>query len=125
MGAFFISTNIENQFTKEVYTLKIESDYKDGRLTVCLYGELDHHGARQAMIEIEGSIDTYLPRDFILDMSGLVFMDSSGIAVVLKTYKSMNELGGRTWVKNVPRQPMKVLDASGIERIVSVSALMD
>lgn len=100
--------------------MKIDSDYKDGRLTIRLMGELDHHGARQAMVEISEYIDLNLPRDCILDLNGLSFMDSSGIAVVLKTHKSMNELGGRTWVRNVPRQPMKVLDASGIERIVSI-----
>lgn len=111
--------------TKEVNNLKIDSDYNDGRLTLRLTGELDHHGARQAMVEISEHIDLNVPRDCVLDLSGLCFMDSSGIAVVLKTYKSMNELGGRTWVKNVPRQPMKVLDASGIERIVSISALVD
>lgn len=105
--------------------MKIDSDYKDGCLTIKLNGELDHHGARQAMMEISEHINLNVPRDCELDMSGLDFMDSSGIAVVLKTYKSMNELGGRTWVKNVPRQPMKVLDASGIERIVSISALVD
>ncbi|MBE6948679.1 MAG: STAS domain-containing protein [Ruminococcaceae bacterium] len=105
--------------------MKIDSDYKDGRLTVKLNGELDHHGARLAMSAINEHIDLNLPRDCVLDLSGLSFMDSSGIAVVLKTYKSMKELGGRTWVKNVPRQPMKVLNASGIERIVSISALVN
>ena len=105
--------------------MKIFSAYKDGRLTLYLKGELDHHGARQAITRIIEYIDLHLPRDCVLDLSGLGFMDSSGIAVVLKTYKSMNELGGRIWVKNVPRQPMKVLDASGIERIVSISALVE
>lgn len=59
----------------------------------------------------------------ILDMAGLAFMDSSGIAVVLKTYKRMNEIGGRMWVENVPKQPMRVLDASGIERIIKITAI--
>lgn len=105
--------------------LKIDSDYRNGRLTLRLSGELDHHGARQAMLEIRECIDMNLPRECALDLSGLAFMDSSGIAVVLKTYKSMAELGGRTFVKNVPRQPMKVLDASGIERIVPIKALVE
>jgi stage II sporulation protein AA (anti-sigma F factor antagonist) len=52
-------------------------------------------------------------------------MDSSGIAVVLKTYKSVRELGGRTVVTNVPRQAQKVLDAAGINRIISISTLVE
>lgn len=96
----------------------------DGRkLSLYLSGELDHHAAREAMREIEEKIDILLPRDCVLDMSNLTFMDSSGIAVVLKTHRRMNEIGGRIWVENVPKQPMKVLDASGIERIIKISAL--
>ena len=105
--------------------MKIVSEVNSGRLTVHLSGELDHHGARQTMVEIIDRIDLNLPRSLVLDMSGLTFMDSSGIAVVLKSYKSMKELGGKMLVVNVPRQAMKVLDASGIQRIISISAIAD
>lgn len=110
---------------KDVTALKISSYYADGCLTLSLAGELDHHGARQAMDEIRQRIDLYLPRMCVIDMAGLAFMDSSGIAVVLKTYKSVRELGGRTVVTNVPRQAQKVLDAAGINRIISISTLVE
>jgi len=96
----------------------------DGRcLSLYLCGELDHHAARTVMKEIEDKIELMLPRDCIIDLSQLTFMDSSGIAVILKTYKRMNEIGGRAWVENVQKQPMKVLDASGIDRIIRISAI--
>jgi stage II sporulation protein AA (anti-sigma F factor antagonist) len=101
--------------------LKAEAFFKDGKLTLCLNGELDHHGAREIMQDIEERIDEYLPHDCVLDMSGISFMDSSGIAVILKTYRRMNELGGRAFIKGVPPQPMRVLDASGIERMIDIS----
>ena len=47
-------------------------------------------------------------------------MDSSGIAVVIHSLRAMNELEGTLQLRNVPAQPMKVLRASGIGRIVSV-----
>lgn len=103
--------------------MKISAKPKDKQLYIYLSGELDHHGAKAAMIEIEEQIDLMLPRDCILDLAGLTFMDSSGIAVILKTYKRMHELGGRLWVENVPKQPLKVLDASGIERIIRISSI--
>lgn len=105
--------------------MKIATTLKDGRMTIYLAGELDHSGAREVMFEIERQIDDFLPRDCILDMSGLTFMDSSGIAVILKTYKRMHETGGRLWVENVPKQPMRVLDAAGIERIIRISILAE
>ena len=103
--------------------MRVAAKLKDGRLHIYLSGDLDHHGAKAAMTEIEEEIDLALPRDCVIDMSGLTFMDSSGIAVILKTHKRMNELGGRTWVENVPKQPMRVLDASGIERLIRISSL--
>jgi len=103
--------------------MKVAAKLKNGRLSVYLSGDLDHHGAKAAMAEIEDEIDRALPKDCVIDMSGLTFMDSSGIAVILKTHKRMNELGGRTWVENVPKQPMRVLDASGIDRLIRITAL--
>lgn len=94
--------------------------FSNGKLLLKLSGELDHHAAKKAMAAIGEKIDVYLPRDCVLDLRELRFMDSSGIAVILRTYKRMNEIGGRAWVENVPAQPMRVLEASGIERIIKI-----
>ena len=95
----------------------------DGVLTICMGGELDHHEARKAVAYIEENIDAHLPREAVLDFKDLSFMDSSGIAVVLKTYRRMKEVGGKLRVENVAKQPRRVLDASGVERIVKITAV--
>lgn len=100
--------------------MRISTDYDAGKLVIRLWGELDHHGAREAMREIDGLIDEYLPRDTSLDMANLSFMDSSGIAVILKTDKRMREMGGRASVLNPAQQPLRVIDASGIDRMILV-----
>ena len=100
--------------------MQIEITYQEGRLALRFVGELDHHAARTAMLEIGQAIDLHLPRDCVMDFAALSFMDSSGIAVVLNTHKRMTEIGGRAQVINVPRQPMKVLAASGIYRIIEI-----
>lgn len=100
--------------------MDITANYSSGRLTVHLAGELDHHGARLAMRAIEELIDEYMPRDTVLDMAKLSFMDSSGIAVILRAVKRMRETGGRAFVENAGRQPLRVIDASGIDRMVPV-----
>ena len=100
--------------------MKIASAFADGKVRLYLSGELDHHAARMIMADIEEKLDMLLPRDCVLDLRDLTFMDSSGIAVVMKTYRRMNQLGGRLWVENVPPQPMKVLKAAGIEKITPI-----
>lgn len=71
--------------------------HDDGRcLTLRLLGELDHAAAQEVMPGIEDAVEEYLPRRCVLDLSGLSFMDSSGIAVILKTDRLLRQTGGRT-----------------------------
>lgn len=101
--------------------MDIRTTYLSGRLTLYLTGELDHHEARCAIRTIDELMDEYLPRDCVLDLNGLSFMDSSGIAVIIKLNQRMKNLGGRMWVENPAKQPLRVIDASGIDRLVPVA----
>ena len=98
--------------------MQMTSFLQDKQLTIALSGEIDHHGARSTLRNIADKIDQYMPKLCILDFKGITFMDSSGIAVVIHTLRRMNELGGRLKLKNVSQQPMKVLTAAGVDRIV-------
>lgn len=101
--------------------MNISTAFSAGRLTIYLSGELDHHEARSIIRDIDELMDEYLPRDCALDLSGLSFMDSSGIAVILRVSRRMKDLGGRAWIENPARQPYRVIDASGIDRLVPVA----
>ena len=56
-----------------------------------------------------------------VDMSGRSFLDSAGIAVIIRVSRRMNNRGGRAWIENPARQPQRVIDASGIDRLVPVA----
>mgnify|MGYP004516209169 FL=1 len=103
--------------------MNISTAFAAGRLTIYLAGELDHHEARSAIRSIEELLDEYLPRDCVLDMSGLSFMDSSGIALIIRMSRRMKTLGGRAWIENPAKQPLRVIDASGIDRLVPVATV--
>ncbi len=100
--------------------MKITAQYGAGRLTLRLAGELDHHSAREGMAAIERLLDEYMPRDAALDLSALTFMDSAGIALILRTERRMRRCGGRACILNPASQPLRVLDAAGIERLIPV-----
>ncbi len=88
-------------------------------LRAVVSGEVDHHGAKQIMGELERSINAALPRSLTLDLGEVSFMDSSGIAVILRAYRRLGELGGELKVCNIPEQAGKVLRAAGVDRLVS------
>ena len=91
---------------------------EDRALTLHLSGEVDHHGAREMMAELERCVDAALPRSLTLDLGGVSFMDSSGIAVLPRAYKRLGELGGSVRVTNVPAQAARVLKAAGLNRLM-------
>lgn len=90
----------------------------DREMVLTISGEVDHHGAGEIMREMDRQVDAQLPRRLALDLSGVTFMDSSGIAVILRAFRRVGELGGQMTVRNVPAQAGKVLRAAGLERIV-------
>ena len=87
---------------------------EDGALTVYLTGELDHHAARGAMREIGRLIDENLPRSCCLALSGLQFMDSSGIGLILGRQRCACTLGGALRIQHAPEQLRRVLRLANI-----------
>ena len=100
--------------------MEIEATSADRNLLLEMKGELDHHGARNALRELELSIDAALPKKLVLDMERMTFMDSSGIALILRARQKMDLLDGCLLVTNVPGQARRVLDAAGIGRLVTI-----
>jgi stage II sporulation protein AA (anti-sigma F factor antagonist) len=83
--------------------MELKEKKTDRELTVSLKGELDHHAATAGMAALENSVERALPLSLILDFSGVTFMDSSGIALVLRTNRRMRELGGSMRLRHVPQ----------------------
>lgn len=100
--------------------MEIRARDNERELLLELSGEIDHHGARNALKEVEMAIDAALPRLLTLDFSGVTFMDSSGIALILRSQQRMQLLDGSVVIQNIPAQAKRVLDAAGIGRLVSI-----
>ena len=100
--------------------MEIKTKRSDRNLLLEFNGEMDHHGARNALKELERIVDSALPRTLILDMQHVTFMDSSGIALILRAQQRLQLLDGSVLVCNVPAQAKRVLDAAGIGRLVTI-----
>ena len=105
-----------------VNEMNINPSFSAGRLTIYLSGELDQHEAQQTSAAIAELLDEYLPRDCVLDLSALSFMDSSGIAVIVKANRHIRTIGGRLWIENPARQALRVIDAAGLDRMIPVES---
>ena len=76
---------------------------------------------KSLMSQLTQKLDTALPGSLELDMSKVTFMDSSGIAVVLRTWKRMCQLGGSMRLQNVPSYAAKVLKAAGVDKLLEMT----
>ena len=90
-------------------------------LTVSLSGGIDHHRGKGLLQDLDREIDEVLPRQLTVDCSGITFMDSSGIAVLLRLWQRMEELEGTIQVTGLPDQPARVLRAAGIQRLIPLT----
>ena len=100
--------------------MQFTSFLEDGRLTVALTGEIDHHCAKHYIRAIGTKIDSYTPDICVLDFSEVSFMDSSGIAVVINALRGMTQIEGKLLITGISPQPMRVFRASGIDKIVEI-----
>lgn len=100
--------------------MHLTSYLQDGRLTVSLTGEIDHHCAKKFIGAITAKLEAYTPKVCILDFQDVTFMDSSGIAVVINTLRQMTRMDGQLLLSGLSEQPLKVFRTSGIDKLVQI-----
>ena len=100
--------------------MEVIATCRDRVLELKLKGELDHHGAKGLLTKLEREIEATLPTELVLDFMGVTFMDSAGIAVALRGWQRMRELGGSVALRHVAPQPKKVLEAAGLGRMMAI-----
>ncbi len=94
------------------------------RQTLHLYieGELDMKNANDFKNLIDLEIDKKGIRTIILHMQDLKFIDSSGLGMILGRYKKLLPLGGKVKITNVPPHLYKIMELSGLPKIIEFTA---
>ncbi len=93
---------------------------EEGKLTIALTGEIDHHCAKAYIQVIASKIEAYTPELCVLDFRDVTFVDSSGIAVVINALRNMTQIEGKLLLTGIAPQPMRVFRASGIDKLVEI-----
>ena len=86
-------------------------------LTAVLSGELDHHTARVMREKIDAAVGCSFAKLLRLDFSGIGFMDSSGIGLIMGRYRLMQSRGGRLLVVGVSDRLLRVMRLAGLQRL--------
>ncbi|HEX2179349.1 MAG TPA: STAS domain-containing protein [Actinomycetota bacterium] len=85
-----------------------------------LVGDLDFHTARRLREQLLASHADGI-HDVVLDMTELEFIDSSGLSVLVAGLKRLRDSGGSLTLRSVPDQTRRVLEVSGLSRVLSIA----
>lgn len=99
--------------------LKLEKKIERLTLLLRLDGELDMHTASLVRQAIDLEIEKRGIRTVILNLQDVQFVDSSGLGVIIGRYKKLLPLGGKLKITNVPPHIYKIMELSGLPKIIS------
>ncbi len=92
----------------------------DRHLMVKMPRELDHHNAAR----IRERADYFLLMDnvdnIVFDFEDTVFMDSSGIGVIMGRYKKVSTFGGKIYAIHTNQRIEKIMKMSGLQNFVEI-----
>lgn len=100
--------------------MQIFYDASADTLTAALSGEIDHHCAGSLRAEIDAALYARTPKILVLDFSGVSFMDSSGIGLIMGRYKILHPLGGELILQDPAPHISRILRLAGMERLARI-----
>lgn len=87
-------------------------------LIVRINCEMDHHTSETIRRRVDGEIQRLSPQKLVFDFSGVSFMDSSGIGVIMGRYKNIQRTNGTAVMVNVKPEVRKVFEISGVTKLI-------
>ncbi len=93
--------------------MQITTKRTGAALYAALSGELDHHSAGEVRQALDGALGEGV-RELVLDLSGVSFMDSSGIGVILGRYRAIRSQGGKMRISGMSTYAARILKMAGV-----------
>lgn len=99
--------------------MHVNFEVRNSILVAFLNGELDHHSAEEVRTKMDDRLDRENSEGLIMDFSGVTFMDSSGIGVVIGRYRKMDSKGKKICIINAKDRVNKIFDISGVYKLIT------
>ena len=95
--------------------MPVKTDYQNDTLTAQLQGDIDHHTAAAMREAIDRAAEGCLPKHLVLDFSGVSFMDSSGVGLVMGRYRLIRSMGGTLTVTGASPRIRAMMKLAGLD----------
>ena len=101
--------------------MEIKYNMLDNVLYANLKGELDEYTAEYVRVSLDSllkDISCLNRPELVLDFSGVSFMDSTGIGMLLGRYKKIKAKGMGVFIENPSTTVEKIMQISGLYKIM-------
>jgi anti-anti-sigma factor len=102
-----------------VLNFDLESKVDGDRAVVTVRGDLDLQVAQRVVAELE-KVEAGEPALLVIDLSGLSFLDSSGMGVIAAAQARAVEAGRRIVLVRPPYTVRRAFELSGFDEVVTV-----
>ena len=89
-------------------------------LVIRVGGEIDHHGAVSVRTGIDDVLASERPQKVYLELSGVSFMDSSGLGLIMGRFALVKRYGGKMAVLDPSPAVLKMMNLAGMERMIPI-----
>ena len=98
----------------------MESNYyeENQMLVLKITNEIDDCSVQKMRRKADNEIERYMPKKIIFDFSGVTFMDSAGIGMVIGRYKMALMIGGNLQLANLTSSVRKIFEMSGVLKLI-------
>ena len=99
---------------------KVEILMEKETAIVWLGGEIDHHRAAELRRILDDYVCRHRPSVLCLDTSGVDFMDSSGLGLIMGRHALMQKSGGELVLFHPSPSVLRMVRLAGMERIIKI-----
>ena len=99
--------------------MEIKYKSSNNNLTVYVYGELDECSASNAKNILDKLLLNNLnTKKVVFDLSGLSFMDSTGVGLLIGRYKKLRQFNIMSYISGASINIEKVIELAGLYKIM-------
>ena len=105
--------------------LELKTKFEGKTMVASVYGEIDHHSVRDIRTKVDVAVCSARPERIALDLSGVSFMDSSGLGLIMGRYALASEIGAEIFVLKPTDAVARIILMAGLDKIIPIKRSLD
>jgi anti-sigma B factor antagonist len=98
-----------------------QASRSNGKAVVAVHGDVDLYTAPRLWETIDAAT-TEIPRELVLDLTDVRFLDSSGLNVLIRAHKRLRPVAGTVIIRGAKDQVSMALEVTKLNTVLTVES---